>query len=85
MGIAGHDIQFYWVCDFCILPELNLIYPCSCHTTDTAVVAVTGEMEEQGTTGSRKCNSIFMFPFLEALVLGMFFLYFQWLGSEVSR
>ena len=53
-GITGHAIQFYLVYDFCILPELNFISPCSCHTTDKAVVVVTGKMEEQDTAGSSK-------------------------------
>lgn len=54
IGITGHAIQFYLVYDFCILPELNFISPCSCHTTDKAVVVVTSKMEEQGTAGSSK-------------------------------
>lgn len=54
MAIAGHTIHFYLVYVFYILLELNLIYPCSCHTTDKPVGVITGKMEEQGKTGSRK-------------------------------
>lgn len=54
MGITGHAIQFHLVCGFYILPELNLIYPCSCLISDKAVVAIPGKMEAQGATGSRK-------------------------------
>lgn len=72
MAIAGHTIHFYLVYVFYILLELNLIYPCSCHTTDKPVGVITGKMEEQGKTGSRKWKYSLMFLFFEAPVHMLF-------------
>lgn len=59
-------MQSNLVCGFYILPELNLIYPYSCHAIDKVVVAIPSKMQKQGTTGSRKWKCVFMFPLLEA-------------------